>query len=443
MDNNEILKDYQKLLKENEYLKKLLKINNINYSLPLLSNYDENNKMNLDEKTDVFMSYFKGRDDCYTMRYKDKEENERYFKVCEKSFIKCEHRVNGCKKCAYRKNMPLTKDKYVEHLRGNKQYQIYPMLDKDICYFLAIDFDGEDFFLNAKLFKQYCNNYNIDCLIEITQTGVNAHCWIFFENAVKTKLARSIGDFILNKVYEKSNNININIFDRMYPSQDYLEKNSYGSTITLPLNGGELVQNGITAFVDDNKIAYDKQIAYLKTIKKIDNNTFENLIDIIEKENKIDSLKNKYIKEPNLKFSDFIGSLEITIYKDIKINKVNLTSKSLKYLMRLGCISNPKFYELQRARKSTYNIPRSLILFKEDDDYLYLPKGCLEDLITILTSVKVNYKIIDNRFIGNPIDVEFNGVLKDEQQIAVDKLLEHTNGILVAPPGFGVDCRFI
>lgn len=443
MNIDDLLNENARLKKENEYLRNVLKINNIN-----LNNitFDKNcaiTNLDVENKIDIFMSYFKGRMDCYASRYYDKDKNKKYYLVCEKSELYCQDKIKiGCKKCQARKNKKLSREVYKKHLKsplfGKNSYSIgiYPMLDNDCCYFLALDFDGENSFENASLFKRCCKKYDIDCVVEISQSGQGAHCWIFFEEEVKASIARKIGDFILNKIYLVSTGIKLSSFDRFYPSQDTLEKEGKGSLIALPLNG-EAVKEGRTAFVDENKIPYQNQIAYLKSIRKINKDSIEKLLILINQDDSIEYIKSKFIKNPIVSFSDFIGIVEIFISKNIRINKSSLTSKSLKYLMRLGSIPNHNFYKLQRIRKSTYNVQRTLILFEETEKYLYLPRGCYDDLLLILKTLKVNYNVIDNTNCGKPIDVEFNGVLKPAQLIAVNKMLEKNNGILIGPPGFG------
>ena len=73
-----------------------------------------------------------------------------------------------CKGCPYKIYNGITKENLLEHFRGKKSYGIYPMIDGDECYFLAVDFDEGDFFKSAINFKNICSKYGIDCAVEIS-----------------------------------------------------------------------------------------------------------------------------------------------------------------------------------------------------------------------------------------------------------------------------------
>ena len=277
----------------------------------------------------------------------------------------------------------------------------------------------------------------IDSLVEISQSGNGAHVWMFFEEPIKAKKARKIGDYILSKAFcLNNNNITFKNFDRFFPSQDYLEKGGYGNLIALPLDG-KLIGENKTVFVDENKVPYDNQIGILSQIKKLSINEIELLLERIKQENEIDILPKNILKNLNLDQKDFADNLKIIISNDIAINKSDISLTAKKFLMRLGSIHNKEFYEKQKIRQSTYNIPRVLQLFKEDDSFIYLPRGCYDELVDVFRMLFINYEVIDNTNKGETIDVTFNGELYDYQKIAQDEMLKYNNGILSASTAFG------
>ena len=431
-----LLEENEKLKNENNYLKRLLKENNINY---VVVDQKANIEYSKEEKIDIYSSYFKSREDIFAVKYLDKKENKKkYVPVCQNSFgINCDKiKYPKCKGCPYKKYTGISRSNLIEHFTGKKSYGVYPLLDGDECYFLAVDFDDGDFFNSALIFKNMCKKYDIDCAIEMSQSGLGAHVWMFFEEKIKAKIARKIGDFILNKAFLNSKNISFSSFDRFFPSQDYLEKEGYGNLIALPLDG-KLVIEGKTVFIDDNKLPYENQIAFLNSIKKINTNELEVILEKIKTENEIDILPRNISSNLDLSSNDFLKVLNIYINKDIDIFKNEISTKVLKYLMRLGSVINNEYYEKERMRQSTYNIPRILQLFKEDDSCIQLPRGCLNDLIKILDTINVSYEIIDNRNEGQNLDVEFIGELREEQEVALSNILTKNNGVFVAPTGFG------
>lgn len=428
----ELIKENIKLKEENKYLKKVLEINNIKYSeyVPV-----EQNSFSKEEKIDIYSSYFKGRQDIYAEKYYDKETGKKkYAPVCANKFSEiCNFK---CKKCTNKKYMGISNNELMKHFKGIKSYGIYPLLDNDECYFLVTDFDEGNYFENAVSYKKICKQLGIDALLEISQSGNGAHVWIFFDNAIKAKNARKIGDYILNKAFCQNNNISFKNFDRFFPSQDYLEKGGYGNLIALPLDG-KLIQEQKTVFVDDNKVPYENQINALSSTKKLTLNEIECLLEKIKQENELDILPKNILKNLNLNENDFKNNFMIIINNEIAINKDYISVTAKKFLMRLASVHNKEFYEKQKIRQSTFNIPRVLQLFREDDNFIYLPRGCYEELINILRLLFVEYQIIDNRNNGEKIDVEFNGELYEHQQIAQEEMLKYNNGILSASTAFG------
>lgn len=99
---------------------------------------------------------------------------------------------------------------------------------------------------------------------------------------------------------------------------------------------------------------------------------------------------------------------------------------------------NPEFYERQRQRRSTWNVPRILHFFDETLEVdLVLPRGLLPLLRKLVESAGSTLKIEDQRITGDPLNVQLNASLRPEQQQAVDTMMDVEQGILVAPPGAG------
>lgn len=431
-----LIKENEKLKKENKYLKRLLEENDIHYAE---IREVENVEYTKDEKIKIYTSYFKGRNDIFAERYFRKSDNQKgYSPVCRNKYsINCDlQKYARCKGCPHKDYYGMSNVDLLNHFRGKKSYGIYPMLDGDECYFLAVDFDEGDFFKSAINFKNICIKYGIDCAVEISQSGLGAHVWIFFEQPVKAKNARKIGDFILNKAFVCSNGISLKSFDRFFPSQDLLEKGGYGNLIALPLDGS-LISEGKTVFVDDNKLPYENQIAFLSSVKKLTVAEVEILLEKIKQANEIDILPKNVTKNLQLKSSDFLDKVVVYYNNDLQISKNILSTKAMKYMMRLGSVVNNEFYDKQRMRQSTYNTPRVWQLFKEEENFINIPRGCLKDLILIFEFLKIEYEIIDRREEGQEIEVELCKNLRSDQETALVNIMCEENGVFVAPPGFG------
>lgn len=115
------------------------------------------------------------------------------------------------------------------------------------------------------------------------------------------------------------------------------------------------------------------------------------------------------------------------------ISKNNLSKKQIAYLKSFGAFWNPKFFERQRQRLSTYNVPRIVDLTVDLSDYIALPRG-VEDRLTKIVS---HFNWTDQTIVGNAIKVKFNGDLTKEQNDAEKQMLKYSNGVLSARTGFG------
>jgi hypothetical protein len=99
---------------------------------------------------------------------------------------------------------------------------------------------------------------------------------------------------------------------------------------------------------------------------------------------------------------------------------------------------NPLFYERQRLRASTWDIPRFLRSYDETiAGDLILPRGLLSPLTNLVTQAGSRLETTDERQPGTAQAVGFRGVRDLWQQSAHDALAGHDLGVLVAPPGSG------
>src|SRR5262245_52719374 len=70
---------------------------------------------------------------------------------------------------------------------------VYPMLLDETCYFLAIDFDGENWQDDTGAFLETCSRLDLPAALERSRSGNGRHVWIFFEQAIPASLARKLG----------------------------------------------------------------------------------------------------------------------------------------------------------------------------------------------------------------------------------------------------------
>lgn len=99
---------------------------------------------------------------------------------------------------------------------------------------------------------------------------------------------------------------------------------------------------------------------------------------------------------------------------------------------------NPLFYERQRVRGSTWNVPRFLRSYDETlDGGLVPPRGLLDTFGVLVEELGSRLDITDERANGAGQDFRCSATLDDGQEVARRVLTRHEIGVLVAPPGAG------
>ena len=105
----------------------------------------------------------------------------------------------------------------------------------DLCWFLAIDFDGTEWVDDVSAFLETCHTLKVPAALERSRSGNGGHVWIFFCEPIQASLARQLGSAILTKTMEKRHQIGLKSYDRLFPNQDTMPKGGFGNLIALPL----------------------------------------------------------------------------------------------------------------------------------------------------------------------------------------------------------------
>ena len=410
--------------------------------------------LSLQEKVDLFRSLFKGREDVFARRWYSKTSGKAgYQPVCQNEWTPmCDKRTFKCADCPNRHFSPLTDNDIYRHLEGKDAdgrdvIGLYVLNEDNTCHLLCTDFDDkncEHGYKNDVLaFIDVCRSWNIPCSVERSRSGNGAHVWIFFDNPVLAVKARRLGNAILTEAMSRNGKISFKSYDRFFPNQDTMPEGGLGNLVALPLQGNAR-KHGNSVFVDENFEPYPDQWEFLLNVGKLSEQLLE---DILKKTANIQPLgelsktsESKPWETPMPKEigrSDFSSEVIIIRSNMLYIPLNQLSSKVLNHLKRIASFRNPEFYSKQALRLSTYQTPRIISCADIDDEYLALPRGFEDAVIALLREKDVPYRIEDKCNHGKPISVQFNGVLRDNQQEAVNVLASNSNGVLSATTAFG------
>ena len=315
---------------------------------------------------------------------------------------------------------------------------LYPMTTNDTCFLLAMDFDESTWGDDIKVVIKVCKDNSIPVYAERSRSGKGCHLWFFFERETKASLARKFGTIILNLAMQECGNIKFDSYDRLFPSQDFLQKDGFGNLIALPLQK-EAREYGNSVFIDVNLNEIGDQWLYLSQVKRISEEfliRFCKLVTPIQTNDENERIDRESKSNP-IEKSDFSETVLLKRGNGLLVSKSGLSPKALFLIRRLATYANPEFYAKQAMRQSTFGTSRVTVLYDEDSDNIILPRGLEIDLVDKLNSAGVKYKMIDERNAGKSIKVDFIGELTDHQSEALEKLSENTDGVLSATTGFG------
>lgn len=402
-----------------------------------------------DEKIRLYRSYFRGNDRMVATSFQKQDGKRAYYVWCQQRkkgpCPKLKNKNFQCSACHFQKFQPLNDQVIFDHLRGfNDRHQeafygIYPITAENTVYFLVFDFDKKEWKKEVTALIRSVEEFQIEPLLELSQSGKGCHVWFFFETAVTAKQARKLGTLLLRHAMLQYPELSFDSFDRLFPSQDEVTTGGFGNLIALPLQGSR-VKKGCSRFVDKKfKLIEDIWGALAKTpklssadldklIKKIEQQVPVQFYQVHEKEEEI--LLFEESESPLLSFKE---PIKIVRGSELIIQRSEISKEALVQLKFLATFHNQAYYIAQRKRLPTRDIPRVISLAEVNKDTIRLPRGLEEKVADLFP----NAEYLDEYSEGKKITVRFNGELYKEQVEALAALEKKDIGILCAGTGFG------
>ena len=410
-------------------------------------------------KIALFRSLFRGRDDVYARWFVNLKTgkagyapacaNESAQGICDKPRIKCAL-------CPHQRFFPVADDVVRRHLAGRDDDGVefvmgmYPMLRDESSYLLVIDLDKANWPAHARAILETCLNLHMAAALERSRSGQSGRLWFFFNEAIPAVLAQ-----VCFPCFDRKHGTlpgNRSRFVRPVRSgPEHASSGRFRQCDRLAAAKAPR-QIGNSVFLDDDMVPFRDQWAFLSTIPRIKRSEIEPLIRSAEAKRRVigassslfdaeDVVNGSPPSSPRLPAGLPSGplprTLDLILGNEIRIEKEPLPPALLNRLIRLAAFPNPEFDKAQAMRLSTHGRPRFVSCARDYPHHIGLPRGCLDEVVHVLSELKVTLHVRDERFAGRPLDAPFRGTLRPDQQAAAEAMLAHDIGVLSATTAFG------
>jgi superfamily II DNA or RNA helicase len=407
------------------------------------------------EKVALFRGLFRGCDDVFAKRWVNpRRDRKGYAPACANEWVRgvCEKPRVKCGECPNQAFVPMSDQVVLDHLQGRHVIGVYPLLDDDTCWFLAVDFDEESWADDVAAIVETSQTVGLPAAVERSRSGNGAHVWFFFAAPVAAATARRMGCYLITETMSRRHQLAMASYDRLFPNQDTLPRGGFGNLIALPLQH-EARARGNSVFVDDRLVPHADQWAYLASLSRIAPTTVDAIAQEAVARGQVIGLRvastgeeddeTPWDARPSRR--PRAGKIEEPLPSEVRavlvqrifVEKARLPSAFLNQIKRLAAFQNPEFFKRQKMRLSTALTPRVVACAEEHSRHVALPRGCVDDLRGLLDEHGVGLRLEDQRVLGESLKARFRGHLTEVQERAAKSPLAHDLGVFVAPPGVG------
>ena len=383
-----------------------------------------------DEQIALFASLFRGRSEVYA-RYWDKNGHSGYspaYSFNWTEFMAHKRTGGSIKTFENKKLLPLTNEVFGNHLNGRLLAGIYPILEDGTSYFLAADFDGENWLGDARAYMHAATQASLTAYLEKSKSGNGGHVWMFFSEAYPCYKSRRIGLELVRRALKISDFDKEVSFDRLFPNQDSVPDGGFGNLIALPLQG-QYVNGGTMVFIyPDNDVPILDQWAYLSKIKKHAATELDRALTLLEHMgNDSRSAKKHRAGE----------KIALVVRNRIEVERKFITPHITGFIRDNLNFLNPEYLVRKRMGKSIYKVEKYFKLVNEIGESVFIPRGFLKKLSAFLDSEHLSFEIIREPAVVVPTTFSSSIKLTQSQQDVLEKALQYDERMIVAPPGSG------
>lgn len=362
------------------FKRQLAAIDKVAQSVPF-ANATVANKSPSSAKVALFRGLFTGRSDVFPVRWENHNSaragyspacaNEWALGICAKPKVKCGQ-------CPHQAFIPVSDEIVARHLRGGGTRSgdfvagVYPLLADGTCWFLAADFDKQDWAADARAFVETSRARGIAAALERSRSGNGGHVWIFFDEAVPASIARQMGAALMTGTMERRPDIGFASYDRLFPNQDTMPLGGFGNLIALPLQG-RARKAGNSVFVDDSLKPYDDQWAFLATLQRNPASVVFRIASEAEASGRTLGVRMPVDDEcadepwkllpsrqsnPMPIAAPLPQTITLVVADQVFLDRTALPPVLVAQCIRLAAFQNPEFYRAQAMRLPTFDKPR-------------------------------------------------------------------------------------
>jgi superfamily II DNA or RNA helicase len=422
---------------------------------PASSASGESRPLTSAEKVALFHDLFRGRPDVYPKRWVNpRKRTKGYSPACANEWVRgvCDKPRVRCGECPSQAFLPFAEETILDHFRGKLVAGVYPLLEDETCRFLVADFDKGEWREDVAAFVETCKMMNVSAAIERSRSGDGAHAWIFFQSPAPAATARRMGCFLITETMARRHELPMGSYDRFFPNQDTMPRGGFGNLIALPFQDGPR-QQGNSVFVDETWTPYPDQWGFLASVRRMTTGEVESLAREAARRGQVIGLSadddpdtdddSPWTRPPSRRHprpilpGPFPAAIRCVLSQQLFVETAGLSSPLVNQIKRLAAFQNPEFHKKQSMRLSTALTPRVICCAEVLPRHIGLPRGCADDLASLLLELGIALETEDKRTIGDELGVRFQGQLIAAQEEAVKALLDHDAGVFVAPPGSG------
>lgn len=138
-----------------------------------------------------FRSLFRGRPDVFPVRFVSRKTGKAgYAPACSNKWEPglCLLRTGGrCSDCVNQAFVPVSDRVVIDHLQGRHVMGVYPLLEDETCWLVAVDFGKGSWPEDVVAFAETCQAVGTPVAIERSRSGNGAHAWSYFSNSSPAK----------------------------------------------------------------------------------------------------------------------------------------------------------------------------------------------------------------------------------------------------------------